>query len=316
MRRTEYISSEAKARAEANATAAKATGKVPTQRLRKPTDVSKDEPLNIMRHIVKGFDIVNPEDTFTGQDGPTSLRGAIPTTSELEAWRKPKHPTKSKAKLVDTYTIKPDLEAFPDSGTYYLVNIAGNPTNTVRSHDARIDVGLIFPEEKSDGKTDFHFYLPADAEETINIKRQFDSNDPDKDDELLRARVSKSGAACTRYNFHRTYDSYREQHSTHQPYKEVALALHDPELDEKTGRYQADDNREKAAYYYPIGTKIQLKPRRNKALVQLGLASQQHEESTEKYDAYDVVIRDADDDETEKRSLHRADYEPIDATEG
>ena len=269
-----------------------------------------------MRHIVKGFDVMYPADVYTGGDGPTTLRGAAPTTAELEAWRRPKHPTKSKVKLVDSYAIKPDLEAFPDSGTYMVVNLIGNPTNNTRSHDTRVDVGLLHPEEIADNKHSFEFYLPKNSEEAKNIKSQFDSTDPDRDDPSLRTTLNRSGIACSRYDFHRTYDMYREVDSTLQPYKEVALALHDPGLDRKTSNYQEDDTQDKAAYYYPIGTKMQLKPRRNKNLAQLGLASQQQQENSERADAYDLVIRDADQAEIEQRESHREELVLVHVAEG
>ena len=64
---------------------------------------------------------------------------------------------------------------------------------------------------------------------------------------------------------------------------------------------QESDN---AAFYYPIGTKMQLKPHRNKALAQLGLSSQRINDSVEKPDAWDIEIRDPDDEEVEQRAAH------------
>ena len=310
LRRTEYISSDAKARAEANASAARASAKAPAQRLRKQTDASKDDPIHIMRHIVKGFDVLNPGNEYPGPEGETSLKGVPPTAAEMEAWQRPKHPMSSNRKLVDSYPIKPDLEAFPDTGFYYVLNYTSNPTNSVRSHDSRLDVGLIHPAETLSGGTNFELYLPKDAEEVINIQRQLDTTDPDRDDPALRKTNNKEDVASSRFDFHRVFDVKREQDMVEKPYKEVALALHDPELDRKAGHNRNVDSHEKAAYFYPIGVKMQFKPRRTKNLELVGLASKTKDESKEKYDAWDIVIRDADENELERRETHREELEP------
>ena len=316
LRRTEYISSDAKARAEANASTVRAGAKPPTQRLRKHSDASKDDPIHIMRNIVKGFDIVNPGDEYPGPESGTSLKGATPSAAELEAWRRPKHPTKSKRKLVDSYLIKPDLEAFPDTGFYYVFNYNSNPTSSVQSHDTRVDAGLIHPAETMSGGTNFELYLPEDAEEATNVQRQLDTTDPDRDDPSLRKTVNREDVASSRFNFHRVFDVKREQGMLDKPYKEVALALHDPKLGRKAGHDHRVDDYEKAAFYYPIGVKLQFKPRRAKNLELVGLASKTRDESKEKYDAWDIVIRDADDNELERRETHREELQPGRAAEG
>ena len=311
LRRTEYISSDAKARAEANASAARASAKAPAQRLRKQADASKDDPIYIMRHIVKGFDVLNPGDEYPGPEGETSLKGVQATAAELEAWRRPKHPTSSKRRLVDSYSVKPDLEAFPDTGFYYIFNYTSNPTNSVRAHDTRLDAGLIHPAETLSGGTNFELYLPKDAEEVTNIQRQLDTTDPNRDDPALRKTFNKEEIASSRFDFHRVFDVKREQDMLEKPYKEVGLALHDPELDRRVGPDHKVDDHEKAAYYYPIGVKMQFKPRRTKNLELVGLASKTKDESKERYDAWDVVIRDADDNELERRETHREELEPV-----
>lgn len=261
---------------------------------------------------MKGFDIVNPGDEYPGPESGTSLKGATPSVAELEAWRRPKHPTQSKRKLVDSYSIKPDLEAFPDTGFYYVFNYASNPTSSVRYHDTRVDAGLIHPAEALSGGTNFELYLPKDAEEARNVQRQLDTADPDHDDPALRTNINKEAIASSRFNFHRIFDVKREQEMLDKPYKEVALALHDPALVRESGRDDEIDNHEKAAYYYPIGVKLQFKPRRAKNLELVGLASKTQDESKERYDAWDIVIRDADDNEKERRETHREELQPRD----
>lgn len=263
-----------------------------------------------MRHIVKGFDVVNPGDEYPGPESGTSLKGATSSAAELEAWRQPKHPTKSKRKLVDSYPLKPDLEAFPDTGFYYIFNYTSNPTSSVHSHDTRVDAGVIHPAETLSGGTNFELYLPKDAEEAKNVQRQLDVADPDHDDPSLRTIANKEDIPSSRFNFHRIFDVKREQEMLETPYKEVALALHDSELDRKTDRKDKIGDHEKAAYYYPIGVKLQFKPRRAKNLELVGLASKTQDESKERFDAWDIVIRDADDNETERRETHRVELQP------
>ena len=309
LRRTEYISSDAKARAEANASASRTSAKSPAQKLRRQSDVSKDDPIHIMRHIVKGFDVMYPGHEYPGPEGETSLKGIAPTTAELEAWRRPKHPMSSEKKLVDSFPIQPDLEAFPDNGFYYVFHYASNPTNSVNSHDTRLDAGLIHPADTRSGATNFELYLPKDAEEATNIQRQLDITDPDRDNPSLRKTINKDDVASNRFDFHRIFDMKREQDMLKSPYKEVALALHDPEIRRKAGDEDKVDDHEKAAYYYPVGVKMQFKPRRTKNLELVGLASQTQDESLEKYDAWDVVIREADENELERRESHREEVE-------
>ena len=314
LRRTEYISSEAKARAEANANVAKSLTKSTNQRSRKPIDVSKEDPMNILRYVVKGFDIANPDDIYKGPDNTSNIQGAIPTRAELDAWKNPQHPTKNHLQLLDSYPIKPDLDALPDSGAYMITKLVGNPTNRTDAHDVRLDTGLIFLVEKPSGEDSYEFYLPKDVEDAHDIKRQFDTTDPGRDDPSLRKSTNTKGVPSNRYNFHRTYDIQRQLITVDQPYKEVALVLYDPDIEERqitqsNGHDQSSDATAKAAYYYPVNTKTQLKPRRNKALAQLGLASQKSEEAADKPDAWNLVVRDPDEEETGRRAAHRAELD-------
>lgn len=300
LRRTEYISSDAKARAEATANAARNSARTPSQRARRHTDASKDDPINIIRHIVKGFDLAYPEDIYRGPDSTSNIRGATATVAEVEAWKNPRHPTKPQLQLLDSYTIEPDLEAFPDSGSYMITKFSGNPTNQTDAHDTRLDVGLIFPIEKSTGDYSYEVYLPQKSEDVYNIQRQFDVSDPDRDNPALCSIPDKEGVPSNRYEFHRTYELQRQQISIDQPYREVALTLR-----HEDGRQPTEN----VAHYYPIGTKMSLKPRRNKALAQLGLATQKTEEAVEKPDAWDLIVRDPDEAETAQRAKHVSELE-------
>lgn len=313
LRRTEYISSDAKARAEANATSAKSVSKSPAaQKLRKQKDSSKEDPMNILRHVIKGFDIANPEDTYSGPDTTTQFRGAAPNSAESEAWNRPKHPTKPDVKLLASYPVKPDLEALTDSGAYMIMKFNGNPTNLTTRHDARMDVAIVHPVEQESGDYNYELHLPKDAENVTSIKRKFDESDVGRDDVLINTHENKDGVSAFRYYHHRTYDLGRQANSLDQTYKEVALALHDNECERRksSAADNIKDTRDrmgKGAYYYPIASKMQFKSKRNKNLAHMGLGGHAAEEAArERPEDMDVVIRDPNDEEYVQRGKHRS----------
>lgn len=303
LRRTEYISSEQKARAEANANAAKVAAKPPAApKARKPNDVSKEDPLVMLRGIIKGFDIANPLDTYTGPDDTTNMKGAIPTSVEKEAWNRPKHPTKTNVKLLDAYQLVPDLEAIPDSGAYLITKFAGNPTAATEARDVRMDMGIINMRENQ-GAVDYEFFLPADEAQMDKVRRKLDVNNPENDDPALYTHKGQRGATF-RFEHLRTYEAARRIDQPHQQYKEVALALHDARPDAAT---QAS-----GAYYYPVVSKIQLKPHRKKNLAQMGLASQAAEDEPRDFDWMEFGINEPDDVELAHRTAHREAMESAD----
>lgn len=312
---------------------------------RKQTDAAKDDPINIIRSIVKGFDVANPEDTYRGLDGPQGVRGAIPTSAELEAWKNPKHPTNSKLKLVDSYPILPDLEAYTDNGGYILTKFGGNPANATLKRDERMDVALLRPieptpeqilahqervrlfeadpahhREPGEPSFDYEFFLPKDEETGINAKRKFDVDDPRKDDPTLyTSEGDKSNHDSFRFNHIRIYETAHSQKPVHQ-HHEVAIALYDPEIDRHTRGADQDHIlqrqivMQKAAYYYPIELKMQLRPRRDKQLAQLGLPVGNRarlEEDTNKIDAVELVIEDPEPEEAHIRDQQRMEYDML-----
>ncbi|KAL8929424.1 MAG: hypothetical protein Q9172_000475 [Xanthocarpia lactea] len=336
LRRTEYISSDtARARSEA---APKSAPKSPGPKLRKPVDTSKDDPINVLRAVVKGFDIANPEDAYTGPDTNDNIKGLEPTPAELEAWNDPKHPLKSTLKPIDFYPILPDLEAGTDAGDYMVAKFSTNPTQVVNKRDTRVDVGLLRPIDDEamlaeysakvatheadpmrvphpgGAPFNYNFFLPADEASAINLRKKLDVDDPDRDNANLYTAKNRDGKEVFRLERQRTYETGRAtaQDPDH-AYKEIALALHDPELDviAQDADVDTDDSSrqrlKKAAYYYPIMQKIQLKPHRSKNLAQLGGPSRYNDEDDDKrVDAWDVVVDDLDENEKAKRSANRA----------
>ena len=319
LRRTEYISSDAKARAEAHATAnaAKISGKPPTaSKARRLIDASKEDPMSILRSTVKGFDLANPEDAYTGPDTTTNIRGSMPTPAETDAWRYPKHPSKPDVKLLDAYPLKPDLDAIPDSGAYMITKFAGNPTPITESRDVRMDIGILYPRELAPDNYNYEFFLPADEIATKSVMRKLDIYDTACDDPALYTDKAPDGSGVFKFDFLRTYESGRGSTRGGQQYREVALALHDPALEQQlvSTEYAAGGNGnnplDKGAYYYPVLSKVQLKPRRNKNLAQLGLASQAMEDEVQKFDGIRLTVREPDEGERAKRATHREHVEP------
>ena len=319
LRRTEYISTDAKTRAEANANAAKIPGKPSAaSKARRPIDVSKEDPVSILRSTVKGFDLANPQDAYTGPDTITNIRGDIPTPAEADSWKRPKHPSKPDVKLLDVYPLKPDLDAVTDSGAYMITKFAGNPTPATEARDIRMDVGLLYPRELAPDTYNYEFFLPANEVATKNVIRKLNVTHDARDDPALYTDKAPDGSGVFKFDFLRTYESGRGSTRGDQQYREIALALHDPELDQQSAstEYAARGNDidplDRGAYYYPVLSKVQLKPRRNKNLVQLGLASQATGDEIQKFDGIRLTVREPDEGETAKRATHREHVEPDD----
>ncbi len=334
LRRTEYISSDA-SRARQESGASKTPTKPTVKAARKPVDTTKDEPVNVLRAAIKGFDIANPNDAYTGPDTKDNIRGAAVTPAEAEAWNKPKHPSKPDLKLVAAYPIIPDLNAVTDSGAFMVTKFNSNPTQSTNKRDTRMDIGLMHPMEiKPEIEAEFRakqaayeadpahntapngpdfsyqFFLPADEETADKIKRKLDVEDGGKHDLALYTKENADGDGFFRYTHVRTYDTARQSGNPNQPYKDVALALRDPELEDKIASTKLGYTKKslgtqgKAAYYYPIAQMLQLKPRRNKNLAQLGLAGKNADDEDEKLDAVDVAITEPDEIESARRAEH------------
>ncbi|KAI4287389.1 MAG: hypothetical protein L6R35_003355 [Caloplaca aegaea] len=329
LRRTEYISSDAaRARSEA---APKTTPKAAATKVRKPVDTSKDDPIHVLRAVVKGFDIAHPEDAYDGPDTHDSIRGLEPTPAEIEAWNNPKHPTKSTLKAIDFYPVLPDLEACTDTGSYMVAKFTANPTQIINKHDPRMDVGLLRPIELDDAAVadysarvaahtadpvhnlhpggppfNYHFFLPTDAHSAINLKRKLDVDDLDRDDPDLYTTKNKDGKSIFRLSQQRVYETGRSTApDADNAYNEIALALHDPDVGVPVDG-GVSNRLEKAAYYYPVMQKVQLKPHRSKTLTQLGVAPRAEDDGVDVIDVLDVVVENLDAVENAKRQKHRA----------
>ncbi|KAL9034507.1 MAG: hypothetical protein Q9214_007013 [Letrouitia sp. 1 TL-2023] len=221
-----------------------------------------------------------------------------------------------------------------DSASYLVAKFTANPTQSIDKRDDRMDVGLLHPIEVKEAVIaehsarveahevnpsqnphpgglpyNYNLFLPTQESSARQIKRKFDVNDAERDNYSLYTDRDKNDHGCFHYEHLRTYETARSTIDAQYPYKEVALALHDAEIEDMA----ADDDlakglnrRSKAAYYYPISQKVQLKPHRNKNLAHMGVASKIIDDDTdEKIDAVDVTVRDLNDIEQERRAEHR-----------
>ncbi len=152
------------------------------------------------------------------------------------------------------------------------------------------------------------FFLPTDEISAINLRKKLDVDDPDRDDPDLYTLQNKDGKGVFRLPLERVYETGRATApDPDHAYKEVVLALHDPEPGAITSQESSTGRLKKAAYYYPVMQKFQLKPHRSKNLAQLGVAPRAgDEEDDKKIDALEVVVEDLDKLEMGRRATHRA----------
>lgn len=228
-------------------------------------DSSKEDPRTILRNVIKGFDLANPENTHAGLETPDQIKGAQPTPAEQDAWKNPKHPTNKSLKPLDFYPVLPDLEAMPADGGYMVARFHGDPgavedddykvPESYRS-DLRVDTSLLQviapppetvtnyelrseqyardPENHKDPggyPFDYQFFLPEDMNVTENAIKAFDAGVTplDEIDELYTTvREDEPSKSCFRFKHARFYETRSNMaHST--PYERVAMVLHDGE---------------------------------------------------------------------------------------
>ena len=280
----------------------------------------KEDPINILKNIVKGFDIAYPQDAHKGEDSAESIRGAAVTTEEVKAWAKPKHPTNPQAQLLDSYPLLPDLEAIPQMGSYMLMKFVTNPVSSSDKYDTRLDTAIFRPSADPDKEAiyeqkkaewtpesgrpkplqdyDYDYYLPGDGDAVPGIKRKLDINDPENDDADLYTDDLGDGQRAFKYPRIRTYETYNQTGDDENVYNDtIAIALHDPETTVEhvpgTGKRLV-----KGAYFYPISTRMAIKPKRR-----VGMGMVQGEE--EKPDEINLTIREPDEDDISRIRFHQ-----------
>ncbi|KAF2500171.1 Paf1-domain-containing protein [Lophium mytilinum] len=276
LRRTEYITSAAGGGSRFESSSSSNTVRARSTKRRR-ADMSKDDPIHIIRSIAKGFDLAYPQDAYLGPDSSANIRAAEITPEERKAWRQPVHPMKPDVKLLDSYPILPDLNAIPDGGAYMILKFNACPVKASDKYDERIDVAVLRPLDPTpellerlkaqqaeaevdpsrpppEVERDYEFFLPSNADKVRGIKRNFGVLDPDNvdfdnDDEPPTFRYDRVRAFETHKQSGDANDAYSEQ---------VALVLHDPDAQEP----QRTEPLQKAAYYYPIRMRTLIRPQR------------------------------------------------------
>ena len=286
----------------------------------------KEDPLNILKNIVKGFDIAYPQDAHKGEDTAERIRGAAVTPEEIKAWANPQHPDKNKnVTLLDSYPILPDLEAIPQMGSYMLMKFTTNPIPMPDRYDTRLDTAIFRPcvdpekeaiyEQKKEewapesGKPkplqeyDYDYYIPGDEDTVPNIKRKLDIRDPDNNDPELYTDDLGDDRRALKYPRLRTYETQNQTGDDENPYNDtVAIALHDPETE--VGPVPGTTRRlAKGAYFYPISTRMAIKPKRK-----IGMSQMTSEE--EKPDELNLMIVEPDEDDVGRIREHQGTLDP------
>ena len=288
-------------------------------------NVDKENPINIARNIVKGFDIAYPADAYRGDDNKENLRGAAVTDAEVKAWSNPVHPNKPELKLLDSYPVLPDLEAMPSTGYFMVAKFNGNPVAASDRYDQRLDTAILRPVADEDAQAqheqkmqqydpnsgkpkpipefDYEYFLPVDTGAVRGIKRKLDVTDPENDDPELYTDEGQDGQRVFKYTRLRTYETQHQHGDPDNLYNDsVAVSLHDPETD--VGAVPGVKKRLlKAAYYYPVVQRTSIRPKRN-----VGNAALSQVEEP-KVDELHVTVRDLGEDEYPGIEENRARYD-------
>lgn len=321
LRRTQHIS------VDRTATTASSSGGPAAVSRPKKNKISVDDPKHVKKFVQKGFDIAYPESKHTGEDTESRIRGLPATKAETDAWAKPVHPDNAKLKPVGFFPVLPDLSGFPDPGGYVQFKFDKAPVGSVSGkRDKRMDVSLLQPSAPEDRVCqehaqkvalhkahpddhadpgpipwDYNLYLPEKPENVKKIRASMDPQNSGRQDEGLYTHTGEDGSAFHRFDRVRTYATTSQTLDTENKQKDIAVTLYAP---------SEDQAKQPAAYYYPILSKTRLKPERARTIAQAGLAPTASQVKEDKVDQFQVSVRDPDEDEAYKRSLHRARIDP------
>lgn len=310
LRRTEYTSSQGPQQFSSS----KDLLRLRNDQKRRRTSTNKEDPINIIRNVVKGFDIAYPKDAYKGEENTASIRGAAITEAEAKAWSNPKHPSNPDLELLDSYPVLPDLDALPSTACFLVTKFITNPVASSNTYDTRLDAAILRQkndekayarwnerneEWKQSGSTkpqpipedDYEYFLPVENSAVRPIKRKLNVNDPENQDETLYTEDGPENQRVFKYARLRTYETYQQTGDPANFYDvSVALALHDPETE--VGVVPGTEQRlQKGAYYYPIMQRTALRPKRN-----VGPTAFNPVMDDERIDEINLTVGDVDDD--------------------
>ena len=268
LRRTEYISSVQVKRPTGDSIFLKKSASIggtlkrPEKRKASP-EPDKGTPAWIKRRIEKSFEAAE-----------RSLSNRVMV----------KHPSKRNLKVVDSFPLLPDLDAFPDSGAYVTVKFSTNPlpNNDPNIYDARLMSGIFKPIERSaleeqayeamqaayerdpehnpkpTNMMSYDLFLARDADTGAKFRQKFDVDNALHDDDTLYTASEANG--CFPFPRVRAYETSQETEMDHDNKydNEVILAFRD----EAPGR--DDDAAQKGVFYYPVMQRSTIRNRRTK----------------------------------------------------
>ncbi len=298
LRRTEYISSYT-SKSRFDSTTSRSLIDNTGARTRKPAqNINRESLAYIKSQIEKSFQTA---------------------ASNVENPAKVRHPTNPNLKFVSAHQLLPDLDAFPDAGGYITVKFLTNPVPPSSTYDVRLEASLLKPvppteEEEAakdaareaherdpdrvpapEDRIEYELFLTETPEEALMFKRKFDMYDPERDDEDLYPSKTSGGTGCFRFKRIRAYESAHQTGSILDKYDdEVMIVVHDG----------SDGHHQKAAYYYPIVQKTQIRPQRQKNIQKqkMGFANTNDDKVT---DFVDMRIEDPDEQMVAARDVYK-----------
>ncbi|KAJ2978002.1 hypothetical protein NUW58_g7634 [Xylaria curta] len=287
LRRTEYISSvTTKGKHEAGAL--RSLNPTPLKRptKRRSPEPDKDSPAYVKRKIDQSFSIA---------------------ATNLKDKGRVRHPTKRHLKLVDSYPMIPDLDAFPDYGGYFTIKFTNNPVPASGAYDKRLLNAVVKPSTLPDeteaayklakqaherdpannpkpaNPQTYNYFLSDSVRTSEKFNQRFDVLNPDRDDDDLYTSRNSEGQGCFQFRFLRTYETKDEvelDNATKYD-EELLIAFNNDEMLDQ-----------KAAYYSPVIHRVVMKPQRSKTIHRnAGLA----DEAEEIPDRLAVTVNDFDD---------------------
>ncbi|KFY97419.1 hypothetical protein V500_02073 [Pseudogymnoascus sp. VKM F-4518 (FW-2643)] len=297
LRRTEYISSTAKARLDDHTPQKPVIKRAkPADRFQPlPKDLDKESPEYILAAVQRSFEIA-----AANVANPLRLR----------------HPSKRNVKLVSSHPMIPDLDAFNDAGGYITIKFQNNPVPPSTTYDTRLESGMLRPFVSSEAaaaahekavaahehdpsrnphpgpKQDYEFFLPETTVDAMKFKRKSDVYDSDaKNDDGLYTYTNQSGDKCFRFKRIRAYETSEEVQiqGADRWNSEVVIAVNDG----KDGVHQ------RAAYVYPLVLRTKIRPQRSKNIDRQRFGGEAEEEDM--VDFLDVMVREPDEGEAAAR---------------
>jgi len=311
LRRTEYISTGAKHRAEAASPFRASAGNAQKRPEKRKTSPEPDAgtPAFVKRKIERSFEVAQAN----LQDRSGRVR----------------HPTKRNLRLVSAYQMLPDLDAFPDSGAYVTVKFSSNPVSSSSVYDRRLESGIFVPIQRSAAEEaafeaameahelnpldnprpangmNYHYFLPDSQAAADGFRAKFDLDNPDRDDDALYTSRSGggdddddqqqgNGTGVFHFNRVRTYETAEEKELAHDTKytDEIILAF---------------DDARAAVLYYPVMQRSTVRSQRQKNIARtIGFAPPADEED-DVVDRLDVTVADPTDEMLEHVAKIKAD---------